>query len=78
VPAGASLVILTARPPRPFAPFVRRLAASGYGTEVLVLQGADQIATDAAVTEARGAGITARAMRLDPDWETADVVALSA
>ncbi|HET9496730.1 MAG TPA: DUF58 domain-containing protein [Candidatus Limnocylindria bacterium] len=78
VPAGASLLILTARPPRPFAPFLRRLAASGYGTEVLVLQGADQVAADAAVREARGSGISARPMRLDPDWETADVVALSA
>ncbi len=78
VPAGTSLVILTARPPRPLGRFLRRLSSAGYGTEVLVLQGADQVATDTAVTEARAVGITARAMRLDPAWETADVVALTA
>ena len=40
VPPGASFVILTARPPLEVGPVLRRLAASGYAVEVLLL-GAD-------------------------------------
>ena len=77
VPSGASLVILTARLAALGRPFLRRLAASGYGVEVLVL-GSEPEAAEAALGDARRAGIAARSMALDPDWETADVVALSA
>jgi uncharacterized protein (DUF58 family) len=77
VPPGASLVILTARPPGGLGPVLRRLSASGFGTEVLVLQGAELTGPEA-VSAARRAGIPARSMALDPTWETADVVALTA
>jgi uncharacterized protein (DUF58 family) len=77
VPPGASLVILTARPPGGLAGVLRRLAASGFGVEVLVLQGPELTGTEA-VTAARRAGIPARGMALEPTWESADVVALTA
>jgi uncharacterized protein (DUF58 family) len=77
VPPGASLVILTARPPLEIGPVLRRLVGSGYGVDTLVLAG-DPAASAAAVSSARRSGIPARPMRLDPDWETADVVALTA
>ena len=73
VPIGASLVLLTARPTHAVHPTLRRLIASGYGVEVLLLH-----ADAEALTAARGAGIRARGMTLSPDWETADVVELSA
>ena len=76
VPPGASLVILTARPPGGLAGVLRRLAASGFGTEVLVLRGEESTGPEA-VAAARGAGIPARSMALEPTWESADVVALS-
>ncbi len=77
VPSGASLVVLTARSPVEVSPVLRRLAASGYGVEVLIL-GSDPEAAEAALRDARRSGIAARSMALDPDWETADVVALTA
>jgi uncharacterized protein (DUF58 family) len=76
VPAGASVVILTARADHETAPVLRRLAASGFGVDVLVLGAADQAADRARAL--RGAGIRTRAMTLDPDWSTAGVVALTA
>jgi uncharacterized protein (DUF58 family) len=75
VPAGATLVILTARPPQPLARVLRRLAVAGFGTEVLVLGGAE---ADGSLATARRAGIAARGMALEPTWEQADVVALTA
>jgi uncharacterized protein (DUF58 family) len=78
VPPGASLEILTARPPRALGPLLRRLAASGFAAEVLVLGGVDPATDLDGVADARRAGIAARSMTLDPSWETADVVALSA
>jgi uncharacterized protein (DUF58 family) len=73
VPAGASLVVLTARSPHAIHPTLRRLQASGYAVEVLLL-GADP----EALAAARRAGIPARDMTITPSWETADVVELSA
>jgi uncharacterized protein (DUF58 family) len=73
VPAGASLVVLTARSPHAIHPTLRRLQATGYAVEVLLL-GADP----EALAAARRAGIPARAMTISPTWETADVGAPSA
>jgi hypothetical protein len=73
IPAGASLVVLTARPPHAVHPTLRRLQASGFGVEVLLLDPDPE-----ALTAARGAGIAAREMTLSPDWKTANVVELSA
>jgi uncharacterized protein (DUF58 family) len=73
VPAGASLVVLTARSPHALQSTLRRLQASGYEVEVLLLGGDPQ-----ALAAARRAGIAARAMTITPSWETADVVELSA
>jgi uncharacterized protein (DUF58 family) len=73
VPAGASLVVLTARSPHAIRPTLRRLQASGYAVEVLLLGGDPE-----ALAAARRAGIAARAMTITPSWETADVVELSA
>lgn len=72
VPSGASLVVLTARAPHAVQPTLRRLQASGYGVEILVL-GADHLDGSA-----RGRGVRTRTMTIEPGWETADVVALSA
>jgi uncharacterized protein (DUF58 family) len=77
VPPGASLVILTARPPVALAAVLRRLAGSGFGTEVLVLQGSEVTGPEA-VAAVRRAGIPARGMALEPTWESADVVTLTA
>lgn len=73
VPAGASLMILTARQPDTIRPTLRRLQASGYAVEVLVLGSGT-----ADLGPARRAGIPVRTMRVSPTWETADVVELSA
>jgi uncharacterized protein (DUF58 family) len=73
VPIGASLLLLTARSPHAVHATLRRLQASGYAVEVLILN-----AEAEALTAARGAGIHARQMTLSPGWETADVVELSA
>jgi uncharacterized protein (DUF58 family) len=73
VPAGASLVVLTARPPVEVRPVLRRLRASGYPVEILVLGG--QAAAAEGVAAARAAGIAASSISLEPSWETADVVA---
>jgi uncharacterized protein (DUF58 family) len=73
VPAGASLVVLTARSPHAIRPTLRRLQASGYAVEVLLLGGDPE-----ALAAAHRAGIAARAMTITPSWETADVVELSA
>jgi uncharacterized protein (DUF58 family) len=73
IPVSASLVLLTARPPHAIHPTLRRLQASGYGFEVLLLDAAPE-----ALTATRGAGIAARQMTLSPDWKTANVVELSA
>jgi uncharacterized protein (DUF58 family) len=72
VPAGASLVILTARPPVEVRPVLRRLRASGYPVEVLVL--GSQAAASEGVAVARAAGIPASSIALEPSWEAADVV----
>jgi hypothetical protein len=72
VPSGASLVVLTARPPHAVRATLRRLQASGYGVEVLVLGADPQMAA------APAGGVRIRAMTLEPNWETADVVALTA
>jgi uncharacterized protein (DUF58 family) len=77
VPPGASLVILTARPMDGLAGVLRRLTASGFGVEVLVLQGGE-VAGPETVASARRAGVAARGMTLEPSWESADVVALTA
>jgi uncharacterized protein (DUF58 family) len=77
VPPGASLVILTARPPSGLATVLRRLTASGFAAEVLVLQGGE-LTEPETVAAARRAGVPARAMALEPTWESADVVALTA
>lgn len=71
VPSGASLVVLTARPPHAVRATVRRLQASGYGVEVLVL------GADGQRNAARASGVRTRTMTLEPSWETADVVAVS-
>jgi uncharacterized protein (DUF58 family) len=73
VPPGATLMILTARPPHAVQPTLRRLRASGYAVEVLVLDG-----DSASLAPIRRAGIAARGMRVGPSWESADVVELSA
>jgi hypothetical protein len=73
VPAGASLVVLTARSPHATHPTLRRLQASGYAVEVLLLG-----AEPEGLAAARRAGIAARGMIITPSWETADVVELSA
>ena len=73
VPPGANLVILTARPPHAVRRTLARIRQSGYAVDVLVL-GAD----DDALAAARRAGVAARGMTLEPGWETADVVAISA
>jgi uncharacterized protein (DUF58 family) len=73
VPAGASLVVLTARPLVEVRPVLRRLRASGYPVEVLVL-GSPAAAAEG-VAAARAAGIAASSISLEPSWETADVVA---
>ncbi len=73
IPAGASMLVLTARPPHAIHPTLRRLQSSGYGVEVLLLN-----ADAEALTATRGAGIRTRQMTLTPDWETASVVELSA
>jgi uncharacterized protein (DUF58 family) len=73
VPAGASLVVLTARSPHAIHPTLRRLQVSGYAVEVLLLD-----ADPEALAAARRAGIPARDMTITPSWETADVVELSA
>jgi len=73
VPAGASLLVLTARSPHAVHPTLRRLQASGYAVEVLLLGGDPE-----ALAAAHRAGIAARAMTITPSWETADVVELSA
>lgn len=72
VPAGASLVVLTARPPVEIRSVLRRLAASGYAVEVLVLGHAGP---GEGVAAARAAGIAASSITLEPSWEAADVVA---
>lgn len=77
VPPGASLILLTARPPDEVRRVLRRLDSAGFGVDVLIL-GTDPAATELAVAATRRAGIAARAMTLTPNWETADVVALSA
>ncbi len=73
IPAGASMLVLTARPPHAIHPTLRRLQASGYGVEVLLLNADAEV-----LTATRGAGIRTRQMTLAPDWETANVVELSA
>lgn len=73
VPAGATLVVLTARRSGDLYATLRRLMSAGYAVELMLLGPA----ADAAST-ARQAGITARGIEISPDWETADVVQLSA
>ena len=73
VSVGASLLVLTARPLGAIRPTLRRLQASGYAVEVLLLG-----ANPDALAAARRAGIPVREMVISPTWETADVVELSA
>jgi uncharacterized protein (DUF58 family) len=73
VPAGASLVVLTARPPDAVRATLRRLQAGGYGVEVLVMGAAAE-----AIPRLRDGGLAARRIAIEPDWEQADVVELSA
>ena len=75
MPAGAKLVILTARSPHEVRPVLRRLRASGYGVEVVALGNVP--AADATLAVARSAGIPASTITFEPDWQTAHVAARS-
>jgi uncharacterized protein (DUF58 family) len=65
--SGTTIVVLTARPPRPFVGQLRRLAHAGFGVAVLAA-GPDAVANAA---EARAAGFAARAALLDGPWRSA-------
>ncbi len=70
VPAGATLISLSARPPRAYAAALRRLRASGFEVRHVALgpQG------PAAVQRLRALGIAASLGRLEPDWRTAEAL----
>ncbi len=70
----ATIVAISGREPAPFLPVLGRLARSGYGVQ-LVAMGAH--AREHAAS-ARSAGIEALTAALDPDWRSADALALRA
>jgi uncharacterized protein (DUF58 family) len=65
---GTTVLVLTARDPRPFVPSLRRLERAG--AEVVVIAAGRQPERDAA--RAREAGISARRAVLDAHWRTAE------
>ncbi len=67
------LVILTARDPGEALPVLRRLRASGYDVRLVGVGPA--AATVAA--RAGAAGFSVRTATLDPDWRTADALAIA-
>ena len=71
-PGGATIVLLSARDPRPELPTLRRLARGGHPVEIMLLG-------DAAETLAglRSAGIRATSAALDPNWRTADALVVA-
>ncbi|HEU4672070.1 MAG TPA: DUF58 domain-containing protein [Candidatus Limnocylindrales bacterium] len=67
---GVSIVVLTARDPRPLAPVLRRLDRSGFRATVLTL-GAGAEAGRPAL---RGASVASRTLRVDGGWRTPERV----
>jgi uncharacterized protein (DUF58 family) len=70
---GTTVLVISARDPRPFAASLRRLERLGCAVVVLAC-GRD---APAAVAVARAAGLAARSARLDGPWQTAGGVAIS-
>jgi uncharacterized protein (DUF58 family) len=70
---GTTVVVLSARDPRPFAIHLRRLERLGCSVVVLAC-GRD---APAAVAVARSAGFVARTARLDGPWRTAEHLAIT-
>lgn len=70
---GTGVMLLTARHPAQHMAALQRMARSGYGVELVTL-GLDAVPNAAA---ARGAGLRARAVRVEPSWERADAIALA-
>jgi hypothetical protein len=68
VRAGTTVVVLTARDPRPFAIPLRRLERAG--ADVVVVACGDDAARGAAA--ARASGFTARRAWMDGHWRTAE------
>ena len=62
LPAGASLVALTARDPRAVGPVLRRLERSGFAVEAIRAGG---------TWSGDGAGFAVHAAQLEPDWRRA-------
>lgn len=67
VRSGTTVMVITARDPRPFVPAWRRLRASG--ADVVLVACGSEAARDAA--RARDAGFAARRVTLDGHWRTA-------
>jgi uncharacterized protein (DUF58 family) len=72
-PSGSTLVLLTARDPRPELPTLRRIARGAHPVEVVLLG-----ATAAAALPAlRSAGLRASHATLEPDWRSADALVVA-
>ncbi|MEO8510586.1 MAG: DUF58 domain-containing protein [Chloroflexota bacterium] len=71
-PGGATIVLLSARDPRPELPTLRRLARGGHAVEIILLGGAAD-----ALAGLRGAGLRATTAVLDPNWRTADALVVA-
>lgn len=72
-PPATAVLALSARDPADFLPVLRRLAAMGRPVRLVAL-GPDAAV---AVASARAAGIAAQRAVLEPDWRTADALALA-
>jgi uncharacterized protein (DUF58 family) len=73
-PAGAGLFVLSARDPAHFGTALRRLVRSGFGVSLAAYGSA----APEHVARARALGIDAALLSLDPDWRSADALALVA
>jgi uncharacterized protein (DUF58 family) len=70
---GTTVLVLTARDPRPFIPPLRRVGAAG--ADVVLVAAGREAARDAA--RARSAGFAARRAVLDDHWRTAEHLVLA-
>jgi uncharacterized protein (DUF58 family) len=73
VPAGSSVLALTARDPRPWLPVLRRLGRNGFEVELISI--GPESALHAAA--ARHVGIRARHGEVQPDWRSPDALVLA-
>ncbi len=72
VPPGTAIVVLTSRDPGPWSATLRRASAAGYDIRLVILGGG----AGPVSRPARRAGIAVAVATLEPDWRTADALAV--